>query len=50
MDIEQHCTGRVGVIGDMYLSLCHLPDQPRLHRSEIEIASLRPLAHARNFI
>ena len=34
MDIKQHCSGCIGVVGYMYESACQIPDQPCVNGSE----------------
>ena len=39
MDIEQHGTGGVGIIGGMNLSAGQIPDEPSVNGSEKQIAA-----------
>ena len=46
VDVEEHCAGGVGIVGDMYLAARQLPDEPRFDRAEQQLAALRTLACA----
>ncbi|MNE23944.1 hypothetical protein D3C80_1172170 [compost metagenome] len=50
MDVEQHGTGGVGVIGNVHTPLGHLPDEPGIDGTEQEFAAFCTLAGAFNVI
>ena len=46
VDVEHHRPAGVGVVGHVDLAAGQLPDEPRLHRAEQQVAALGPRAHA----
>ncbi len=46
MDVEQHGTRGVGVIGHMDTALSHFPDKPRINRTKQQFTTTRTLARA----
>ena len=48
MDIKQHRSGSIGVIGHMDRSSGQLPNQPAVHRSKQKLSCLCPLPSIRN--
>ena len=50
LDIEEHRTGSVGVVGDVDLSAGELVDKPGIDGPEVELALLRTLARTGNVL
>ena len=46
VDVEHHRPAGVGVVGHVDLAAGQLPDEPRLHRAEQQVAALGTRAHA----
>ena len=46
MDVKQHGTRGVGVIGHMDTALSHFPDKPRINRTKQQFTTTRTLARA----
>ena len=46
MDVEQHGTRGVSVVGDVHAPLGHFPDKPGINGTEQQFAALRALAGA----
>ncbi len=50
MDVKEHGTGGVGVVGDVHAALGHFPDKPGIDGAEQQLAALRTFTRAFNMV